>query len=60
MYLSFFTTNIMMKSSEIFVFSKKGTFKVYKMAKRIAKSKGNKYESTHKKRLSQEFLKLLN
>lgn len=56
----FFTTNIMMKSPEIFVFSKKGTFKVYKMAKRIAKSKGNKYESTHKKRLSQEFFKLLN
>ncbi len=41
-------------------FSKKGAFKMYKMAKRIAKSKGNRYEKTHKKRLAKEFKELLN
>ena len=56
----FIIVNLINTSYNNDAFSKQGAFKMYKMAKRIAKSKGNQYEKTHKKRLAKEFKELLN
>ena len=54
-----FVLNVEKSLKGSFLLSKKGLFKVYKMSKRIAKSKGNRFAEAHKKRLSKEFSELL-